>query len=97
MNLKKNQIFFYLCIVLLKNVFIFVKETTEKLKKMNTNNIKTVSKFGNGNRTKSSKVVRVEKNGKIRFFALTEDDKLINGIAYVRKYRAENVARTFLK
>tara|TARA_R110000824_G_scaffold85121_4_gene211832 strand:+ start:2215 stop:2388 length:174 start_codon:yes stop_codon:yes gene_type:complete len=53
----------------------------------------TVGKFSNGN--KKAQITRVEKNGKVRFLAMTDGKLLINK-AFVRMYSAKNIVSQYL-
>ena len=55
--------------------------------------MKIVGKFSKGN--KKAQIVRVEKNGKIRFLAITGKTLLTN-TAFVRMYSANNIVRQYL-
>ena len=53
----------------------------------------TTGKFRNGNKT--AQVVRVEKNGKVRYLAMSGDKLLINK-AFVRMYSAKSIVSQYL-
>ena len=55
--------------------------------------MRIVGKFSKGN--KKAQIVRVEKNGKIRFLAITGKTLLTN-TAFVRMYSANNIVRQYL-